>query len=372
MPNILPTIPPFARAAVFEAVGRPLAICEFPIPELQPGEALVQITCATICGSDLHSFTGRRPAPAPSVLGHEMIGRIAALGPGGLNTYDGRPLAAGDRVTWSMVWSCGECFYCRRQLRPKCEKLQKFGHEKISDRRALFGALAEYCHLPAGTAVFRVPDGLPDDVACPANCATATVAAVFRNAGCCEGKSVVVHGAGMLGLTACAMAAESGAAAVICLEPDPRRRPLASRFGATTLLDNAQPAEETRKQVFALTHGRGADVAMDFAGYPEALELGFHLLREGGRFVVAGATFPARPVQWPGELLVKRLLQIVGVYNYEPEDLGRALEFLAAAHLRYPFAELVARSFPLADINAAFDYAERQRPPRVAVVPREP
>jgi alcohol dehydrogenase len=360
------TIPGTARAAVFEAAGQPLVIREFAIPELQPGEALVRIGMATICGSDLHTFFGRRPAPAPSVLGHEMIGEIAALGPGGVKSYDAAPLAVGDRVTWSMVWSCGDCFYCRRQLRPKCEKLRKFGHEPITERRALFGAFGEYCHLPSGTAIFRIPDDLPDVVASPANCATATVAAVFRNAGCFAGQTVVVLGAGMLGLTACAMAADHGAA-VICLEPDARRRKLAEIFGATAVFDSTQPAEELCRQIRDLSTGRGADIALDFAGYAEALELGVELLREGGRFIVAGATFPARPAQISGEKLVKRLLQVVGVYNYEPEDLGRAVEFLAKTRRRFPFAALVARTFPLAEVNAAIEYAERERPPRVAI-----
>ncbi len=367
MQSQIATIPTESLAAVFESVGRPLEIRSFPLPELQAGEVLVRITCATLCGSDLHSYSGRRPAPVPCVLGHEMIGRIAALGPGDMKTHDGQPLLVGDRVTWSMVWSCGECFYCRQKLRPKCEKLQKFGHEAITPQRALFGALAEYCHLPAGTAVFHVPADLPDHVACPANCATATVTAAFRTAGWFEDKTVVILGAGMLGLTACAMASIQSAAAVICLEPDPRRRALAARFGATTLLDSALPAEEVRRKVQELAYGRGADVAFDFAGHPEALELGIQLLREGGLFVVAGATFPARPVQWSGEMLVKRLLKVIGVYNYDPDDLWLALGFLDAAHKQFPFAELVAASFSLNEVNAAFDYAERKRPPRVAV-----
>ncbi|MGA2255148.1 MAG: zinc-binding dehydrogenase [Thermoguttaceae bacterium] len=362
-------VPVNSRAAVFHAAGQPLTIESFPLPELKGSEAIVRIRCATICGSDLHSFTGRRHSPAPSVLGHEMVADIVTLGPAGVKDYHGNPLAIGVRVTWSMVWSCGECFYCRRQVRPKCEKLLKFGHEKITPQRALFGGLAEYCHLLEGTAVFKVPDGLTDRVACPANCATATVAAVLRRAGCCEGNTVVVHGAGMLGLTACAMAAEAGATEVICLEPDPRRRSLAARFGATTVLDSALPEEQTRQHVFNLTHNRGADISLEFCGYPEALELGIRLLREGGCFVVAGATFPSRPVRWSGEILVRRLLQVVGVYNYQPEDLGTALEFLARCSARYPFDELVAGSFSLADVNVAFDYAERQRPPRVAVIP---
>lgn len=176
---------------------------------------------------------------------------------------------------------------------------------------------------------------MPDAVASPANCATATVAAVFRNAGPCRGHAVVVHGAGMLGLTACAMAAFRGAAQVIVLEPDARRRNMAHGFGATTVLDSAGPEEEIRQRIFALSEKRGADFGLEFSGYPEAIELGVRLLREGGRFVMAGATFPARPVQLPCEQLVRRLLHIIGVYNYQPEDLESALEFLAESQGRY-------------------------------------
>jgi alcohol dehydrogenase len=363
------TLPTASRAAVFHAVSQPLAMETFPIPQPQGSEAIVRVRHATICGSDLHSFYGRRHAPVPSVLGHEMVAEIVAAGPAGASDFRGRPLAPGGRVTWSMVWSCGECFYCRRGLCPKCERLLKFGHEKIIPGRALIGGLAEYCHLPERTAIFKVPDNVPDAVASPANCATATVAAVFRRAGPCREETVVVHGAGMLGLTACAMAVCNGAAQVIALEPDPQRRNMALNFGATTVLDSTQPEEEIRRCVFALSENRGADVALEFSGFPEAIELGVRLLREGGRFVLAGATFPARPVQLLGEQLVRRLLQIIGVYNYQPEDLETALEFLAKSQGRYPLAELVGKTFSLDDVNAAFDYAERRRPPRVAVVP---
>ena len=204
-------LPAISRAAVFHAVGQPLTLETFPIPQPQASEAIVRVRCATVCGSDLHSFYGRRHAPVPSVLGHEMVAEIVAAGPDGVSDFRGRPLALGDRVTWSMVWSCGECFYCRHGLRPKCERLLKFGHEQIVPGRALIGGLAEYCHLPQRTAIFKVPQNVPDAVASPANCATSTVAAVFRNAGPCRGQTVVIHGAGMLGLTACAMAAFNGA-----------------------------------------------------------------------------------------------------------------------------------------------------------------
>jgi alcohol dehydrogenase len=356
-------------AAVFRAVGQPLTVERFSLPELAGKDALARVRCATICGSDLHSYFGRRHSPVPAVLGHEMVGEIVAMGATGTRDYDGVPLQPGDRVTWSMVWSCGHCFYCSRGLQPKCERLMKFGHEAIVPGRALMGGMAEYCHLPEGTAIFRVPPNLPDVVASPSNCATATVAAVLRHAGSVEGEVVVIHGAGMLGLTACAMTASAGAAQVVVLEPDPRRRERALQFGALLALDSASAPRDIADRVKELTAGRGADAGLELSGYPDSFELGVGLLRPGGRFVLAGATFPSRPAQLPAEQLVRRMIRTAGVYNYTPRDLKTALGFLAGAVDRYPLAELVAASYPLREVNAAIAFAEKERPPRVALIP---
>jgi alcohol dehydrogenase len=361
-------------AAVFRAAGEPLSIERVAIPELQCGQALIMIRCATICGSDLHSYYGRRASPIPCILGHEMVGDVVALGPGGASDYHGTALAIGDRVTWSMVWSCGECYYCRHALRPKCERLMKFGHEKLSLKHTLAGGMAEYCVLPANTAIFRLPPNLPDRVASPANCATATIAAVFRQAGSVAGQSVLIHGAGMLGLTACAMASAAGAAQVIVVEPDEVRRQTAMNFGATAVIDSALPLDHVRVRVHELTAARGVDLAIELSGHPNAVEQGLELLRPGGRFVLAGSTFPGRPVQLSAEQVVRRMLRIIGVYNYNPEDLEVALDFLAQSRERFPFEQLVSATFSLHEANAAFEFAERQRPARVAIVPeqREP
>jgi alcohol dehydrogenase len=298
-----------------------------------------------------------------------MAAEIQAAGPAGARDFNGRPLNIGDRITWSMVWSCGQCFYCSHGLRPKCEKLLKFGHEEIIPGRVLIGGMAEHCHLPEGTAIFKVPDNVPDVVASPANCATSTVAAVFRYAGPVAGQIVVVHGAGMLGQTACAMAAVGGAAQVIAIEPNAQRRKTALQFGATEVIDSARPEKEILARVKELSAGRGADVGIEVAGYPESIELGLGLLRMGGRFVMAGATFPSRPVQILGEQLVRRMIQIIGVYNYSPQDLENALIFLSQAVDKYAFEELVGKRFPLSAVNEALAYAETQRPPRVALFP---
>lgn len=363
------SVPARSRAAVFWHVGQPLSIETFPISPLFGRETLIKIRCATICGSDLHSYRGRRHSPMPCILGHEMVGDVVATGPKGSCDFRGNRLQIGDRVTWSMVWSCGRCFYCERGLRPRCERLMKFGHEELVPERALIGGMAEYCHLPQGTAIFRIPQTVSDAAASPSNCATATVAAVFRNAGSVVGEIVLVHGAGMLGQTACAMAAHGGARQIVVLEPDSLRREKALAFGATLALDSTRPADEIREQLQAITDARGADVAVELSGFPEAIELGLGLLRFGGRFVLAGATFPSRPVQLLAEQVVRRMYQVNGVYNYNPEDLEAGLQFLSDCAGRYPFDELVGRAFPLDEVNAAFDFAERERPPRVAIIP---
>jgi len=111
----------------------------FPIPQPRGSEAIVRVRCATVCGSDLQSFCGRRHAPVPSVLGHEMVADIVAAGPDGASDFHGRPLALGDRVTWSMVWSCGECFYCRRGLRPAIHLRSWSSADGHGQRRAVDG-----------------------------------------------------------------------------------------------------------------------------------------------------------------------------------------------------------------------------------------
>ena len=367
--QVTSVLPATAKAAVYVAPGEPMRLREFAVPELKGSEALVRVRCTTICGSDLHTFFGRRKSPAPSVLGHEMVGDVAALGPGGATDVDGARLAVGDRVTWSMVWSCGECFYCNHVLPPKCERLLKFGHEALRPGLDLIGGFAEFCFLPERTAICRVPANVPDEVASPANCATSTVAAVVRYAGSLAGANVVVYGAGMLGLTACAMARQHGAAQVIAVETDPRRWELARRFGADQVLDGRAGQAELAGAVKELTAGRGAEFVLEFTGVPEAMEAGFELLRFGGRFVMAGATFPSRPIALDAEQIVRRMIRLQGVYNYEAQDLKAAVSFLSDTVARYPFAELIGRSFRLEETQEAFDFAENVKPPRVALRP---
>ena len=170
----------YGAAMVFEGPGKPLERASSHWPALEPGELLVEVACTTLCGSDLHTYQGRRQTPAQRSSDTRSWARCRLPpGPGPLDLH-GNPVAVGDRITWSIAASCGGCFYCGHELPQKCESLFKYGHEPIAARHPLSGGLSQYCHLARGTSLVRLPEHLPDEVACPPNCATATVAAALR------------------------------------------------------------------------------------------------------------------------------------------------------------------------------------------------
>ena len=358
------------RASVFVAPGSPLELRRFPRPSLAAGEALVQISCATLCGSDVHTYLGKRHGPAPSVLGHEAVGRIVAFGPGEpLHDYLGQPLRLGDRVSWSVAACCQECFFCRHELPQKCERLFKYGHEACDGEHPLSGGLAEFCHLARGTAIIRVPPEIPDPVASSANCATATVAAACRAAGGCHEKNVLIHGAGLLGLTAAAMAVADGAKNIIVTDIDAKRLARATQFGATTTVNVADDASQLMHQIRTLTDGRGVDVAFEMSGTAEAAAAGLMHLRIGGQLILVGAVRPIGVIPLDVETVVRKMWTIQGVHNYAPGDLATAIDFLAENHQRFPFAELVTEEFPLDHADEAFCRMVETGAVRVAVRP---
>ncbi|MCX6366316.1 MAG: zinc-binding dehydrogenase [Armatimonadetes bacterium] len=349
------------QVQVFWGPERGLSLEELPVPEPQGAEILVRVTACTLCGSDLHSYTGRRAVSVPTVLGHEIIGEIDSLGPSApSHDFCGQPLRVGDRVTWALIASCGTCFYCCRALPQKCERQVKYGHEKGI---GWTGGLGEFCLLAPGTALFRLPDTLPDAAACPLSCATATVAAALRSVGGVSGKAVLIQGAGMLGLAACGLAKAAGAALVLCADPDPVRRARAEEFGADVLLAPEQLPEAVRQA----TGGYGADVALELSGVPVAFTAGLLSLRLGGSFALVGAVFPAEPVALQIETLVRRNLPLIGVHNYLPEDLATALRFLASPTSAALFESLVTAWFPLASAAEAFQAAHEPGAFRVGV-----
>ncbi|MGH9721793.1 MAG: alcohol dehydrogenase catalytic domain-containing protein, partial [Bryobacteraceae bacterium] len=165
------------KAAVLTAYQQPLAIRDFPDPPAPaPGEALVRVEIAGICGTDVHLWLGQLPIPIPVILGHETAGRIEKLGAGLEKDWRGQPLREGDRVTWASSITCGECFYCRVKLQPtRCVSRKAYGISYCAGEPPhLRGGYAEKILLRAGTALFRLPDSLPPEAVVGAGCGLVT------------------------------------------------------------------------------------------------------------------------------------------------------------------------------------------------------
>jgi alcohol dehydrogenase len=351
-------------AAIFSGEPGRLELRELPTPRPRGAEILVRVLGCTLCGSDLHSFEGRRQVSVPTVLGHEIVGEIVALGnEAPSRDLAGRELRIGDRVTWAIVASCGGCFYCARGLPQKCLAAVTYGHEPLRPGRELLGGLAEHCLLTLGTAVVRLPEELPLSVACPASCATATVAAALEAAGDMRDRSVCILGAGLLGLTACAMCRAAGAAQVICVDLHAGRCARSLTFGATHACAPGELADVVR----GLTHAHGVDNVLEFSGASAAFQTAWPLVRLGGRIALVGSVFPDAPVPLALEQIVRRNLTLCGIHNYAPRHLLAAVQFLAEQHRRFPFAELVSHWHPLSATTAAFETARNPEIIRIGV-----
>ncbi|NLF17164.1 MAG: zinc-binding dehydrogenase, partial [Lentisphaerae bacterium] len=355
-----------ARALIFAGTDRPLELRAVPLPALGAGEILVRITMSTLCGSDLHTLTGKRSTPLPTILGHEIVGVIEAAGPGGPGrAATGAALRLGQRVTWSVAAPQVEDFFTTHGMPQKAGALFKYGHERLTSARPLSGGFASHCVLVPGTAVVPLPDGLADAVACPANCAVATSAGALRLAGVGTGAAVVIQGAGMLGLQACAQAAAAGAAAVVAVDLRPERLDLARQFGATHVLRADEDPGRLAELARNLTDGRGADAVLEFTGQAGPTETALDSLRIGGRLILVGAVFPGPPLRLDPERIIRRLLRIEGLHNYTPDDLVRAVDFLDREKGRFPFERLVEARYALDDYESALRHALDQAPFRV-------
>ncbi|VTS06960.1 zinc-binding dehydrogenase [Tuwongella immobilis] len=358
-----------SRAVLFTRAQEPFRVVDYPDPEPMGGEIRVRIRCCTICRSDLHTHSGRRVQPSPTILGHEITGRIDAFGPDARRVdAAGQPAEIGTRVTWAIAVGCGDCFYCQDDLPQKCEKPFKFGHTQVDPQRPLGGGLADTVMLTPLTQWFCVPDSVSDSMAAPANCATATVAGLLRTAGTIANRSVLVLGAGVLGVTACAMAQSLGASRVMVCDPSAESQQRAREFGATDT-SGVDPSDQ-RAMIADATAGRGADVVLELAGVASSVQSAMQLARIGGQVILAGTVAPTPGVTFDPEQVVKRMLRISGVHNYHPRDLRAALDFLAGPGRAYPFESLVSRRYALAEVDAAFSDAHAHPGVRIAVMPQ--
>jgi (R,R)-butanediol dehydrogenase / meso-butanediol dehydrogenase / diacetyl reductase len=311
------------RAVVWHGRGD-VRVEEVPEPP-SPGrdDVTVAVEWCGICGTDLeewrngprfvpvgepHPVTGRK---APLVLGHEVSGRIAALGDGVSE------LQEGDLVALDALIYCGECWWCRRHQVTLCPQLAAIGLQAD-------GGLAESVTVPARMCV-PVPAGVTADTAALAEPIAVAVRALRRGR-LALNESLVVLGAGMIGIASLVVGRSMGAAPIVVAEPIASRRELAQTLGADLTVDPREP--DFIKMVRDVTARRGADVAVDAAGSPDSGPAAIAAARPGGRAVVVGLA--SQPAQIDLFAFASAEKELIGSLSHVwDEDFAAAVRLLA-------------------------------------------
>ena len=359
-------------AAVMTAPLAPVELREFPEPELAPGSALLRTLYSEVCGTDVHLWHGRLAGvPYPIIPGHVSVGLVDKLR-GEMRTVNGEIVREGDRLVFFDVHrTCGRCRACTVTRTPtRCESRRVYG---ITDSAAegLFGGWAEKIYLEPGVSAARLPDQVPAETYIGGGCGLITAMHIVDRAAISLGDTVLVQGTGAVGLSAIALARLAGATKVIAIGAPADRLDLARAMGADVAIDLQQTDADARlAMVRELTGGLGVDVAVEAAGSARAVEEAAELIRDGGRYVIAGHYTDAGPSSLNVHQQINRKhLEIRGCWGSEVGHFVRALRVLERYHAEIPWRAIGARTYVLSELNDALADAEAMRLPKALVKP---
>ncbi len=342
------------KAGLLRAPNR-LELENVPDPERGPGELILKVRAATVCGTDIRIFRGRKTAGVryPSVIGHEFAGEVA-------ESPDGSPFRPGQRVCVNPAISCGHCAYCKLGLEHICENLTAIGYE-------VDGAFAEYVRIPARAVeagnVHVIPDDLPYEQAALAEPFACVINGQER-VGVSAGEAVVVLGAGPIGLLHVKLARLSGARTVIISEPSAGRRRAALEAGADIVVDPT--TENLPAIVERATRGIGADVAIVAIGVPTLADAALSLVRRRGRVNLFAGFSVSDSATMDINAIHYRELLVTGSFGLSRVHFERALDLIASR--RIDVASFVTHRFGLPMLGDALATAEGGSAIKVAIM----
>ncbi|AGL49358.1 alcohol dehydrogenase [Thermotoga maritima MSB8] len=361
-----------AHAMVLEKFNQPLVYKEFEISDIPRGSILVEILSAGVCGSDVHMFRGEDPrVPLPIILGHEGAGRVVEVN-GEKRDLNGELLKPGDLIVWNRGITCGECYWCKVSKEPYlCPNRKVYGINRgCSEYPHLRGCYSSHIVLDPETDVLKVSEKDDLDVLAMAMCSGATAYHAFDEyPESFAGKTVVIQGAGPLGLFGVVIARSLGAENVIVIAGSPNRLKLAEEIGADLTLNRRETSvEERRKAIMDITHGRGADFILEATGDSRALLEGSELLRRGGFYSVAGVAVPQDPVPFKVyEWLVLKNATFKGIWV---SDTSHFVKTVSITSRNYQLlSKLITHRLPLKEANKALELMESREALKVILYP---
>lgn len=305
-----------------------------PPPVAGPGEAVVRMRLAGVCGSDVHASHGRHPfVPLPYRPGHEIVGVVDSVG-------DGVTIGVGTRVVIEPILACGHCKYCTDGRYNLCATMVFFGCS------APTGGMADVFTVPADRLV-EIPDDLVDLQAVLIEPLSTPVHAVSLAGPDLAGKSVAILGSGTIGLLTLAAARRAGAARIAVSDMLASKRDLALRLGADAVYDSSDPGMVTAIREFLST---SADVVFDCVAIQPTVDQAIALAVKGGTVVIVGV--PAAPVTVPLPEIQDLQVRIQGSATYTRADYATSIAMLQAGLVRAE--DFVTAQYPLTQAAAAF------------------
>jgi 2-desacetyl-2-hydroxyethyl bacteriochlorophyllide A dehydrogenase len=337
------------RAVVVAGDGT-VGVDRVGVPEPGPGELLVAMSAAGICGSDVHAVQGRHPfVSRPYHPGHEVTGTVHGGGPG-------TATPAGRRVVVNPVLSCGHCKRCRQGQVNLCREMAVFGCGTPA------GGMAEYFVVPERNVV-ALPDELTDLQAALVEPLSTPVHAVRLAGPDLAGQAVVILGAGTIGLLTLAVARQHGAEKIVMTNRSGAKRERALRLGADAAFDPRDPG--MIEAIRAELGGENADVVFDCVAVQDTMDQAFALTIKGGTLVVVGV--PSGPATVPLQDLQDRQLRVQGSAVYLPADYTEAISLLAGGVIRT--TDFITAQYPLAAAATAFGDAASGDQIKVVLTP---
>jgi threonine dehydrogenase-like Zn-dependent dehydrogenase len=333
------------KAVVFKGPGA-VSVEERPEPNVeQPTDAIVRVTMATICGTDLRVYNGRLPAVPETAIGHEFSGVIVEAGEAV------ERLRVGQRVVCPFSVFCGGCFFCRKGLLTACERMQVFGFGQLG------GAQSEYVRVPWADAILEpLPDGVSDEQAAFLSDVLPGTFAALQLSGLQAGETVAVLGCGPTGLCTQLLARHMGAARVIAVDHHPERIAVAEKLGSLALDFDK---EDVTARVRSLTSGRGTDLTAEATGTAAAISQAVAMTRSWGTVLNLGLGIERSPDDFPLGALVRRHVRLVPAsippVKHYIAPLIRMIEKGAIDP-----SPIVSHVLPLVEASAGYDLVARR------------
>lgn len=339
---------------------------EYELPQPEPGALLIETAAAGVCGSDLHMWENRHPLKS-IVLGHEIVGRVTEPRSRPVDSA-GAKLQPGDLVSVVYFAYCQHCRPCARGQTHLCENSYNHWVRPPDEFPHFTGTFGTHYYVGPHQSLFRVPDNVPPLVAVSAGCALAQASAGVHRARITAGDTVVIQGAGGLGLWATARAKDRGARVVV-VDGVQRRLDAAVAFGADEIVsfaDYPEPADRIAR-VRELTDG-GGDTALELTGVPDAVPEGVEMVRPGATYIVIGNVMPGRTIDLDIGSLTRRSVTIHPVIRYHQKMLRDSLAFLARNVGRLPFEQIVDATYAFDDVLQALEDSKDRKVNRAALV----